>query len=96
MSAVPEPRLDPEIARRANRLGLYLGAACLALTGAFIIIFMVNGLPKDPAAYRRLLNQQEAQRELGAAGAPGAAGQKPVDQKPVDQKPVDQHPADQH
>lgn len=49
----------PEQRRRADRLGLMLGLVAIGLTAAFITIFTIHGLPKDPTEYKRL--QQDAQ-----------------------------------
>jgi hypothetical protein len=94
------PGLDPQVRRKANRLGLLLGGACLALTAVFFIIFTVYGFPKDPTEYRRLMNRQQALIDQGAAdGQPAPAPpveQRPAGQRPADQRPADQRPADQH
>ena len=66
------PELPDEVRRRNARLGLALGAACLALTVTFIIIFTRYGFPKDPKEYKRL---QQAQ---------AAAGMVPQDQRRAD------------
>ncbi len=46
--------------RHAMMLGLCLGAACLALMVACIIIFSNTGLPKDPKEWKRLQQQRSA------------------------------------
>ncbi len=98
------PATDAQRAQRANRLGLLLGGACLALTALFFIIFMVNGFPKDPAEYLKLMNRRQALIDQGGADGqpaparPGegrAVDQKPADQEPAGQRPADQRPADQ-
>jgi len=99
--------LDPQLRAKANRLGLLLGGACLALTAVFFIIFTIYGFPKDPVEYRRLMNRRQALIDQGGADvqpAPAPARpadgrpveQRPVDQRPVDQRPPDQQPADPH
>jgi hypothetical protein len=92
--------LDPQVRRKANRLGLLLGGACLALTVAFMIIFTVYGFPKDPVEYRRLMNRRQALIDQGGAdGQPAPAPpapQRPVDQRALDPRPADPRPADQH
>jgi hypothetical protein len=92
--------LEPTVRRKANRLGLLLGGACLALTVVFFIIFTVYGFPKDPTEYRKLMNRRQALIDQGAAdGQSGPAmpvDQRPADQRPADQRPADQRPADQH
>ena len=73
MTAVPGSQdVDPAVRRRANRLGLALGGACLALTAVFFIIFWYNGFPKDPVEYRRQLNRKEALEGQGGSGPPPA------------------------
>jgi hypothetical protein len=65
--------LDPIPARQRHRavvLGLCLGAACLALLVASIIIFSNTGLPKDPKEWKRLQQQRAASSEPGAAQTP--------------------------
>jgi hypothetical protein len=82
--------LDAQVRRKANRLGLLLGGACLALTVVFMIIFTVYGFPKDPVEYRRLMNRRQALIDQGAADG------QPAPPRALDQRPVDQRPADQH
>lgn len=45
---------------QAMVLGLCLGAACLALMVACIVIFSSTGLPKDPKEWKRLQEQRSA------------------------------------
>ena len=91
----PYPGLDAQVRRKANRLGLLLGGACLALTALFFIIFSVNGFPKDPNEYRKMMNRRQALLERDGAEGKPLPGQ-PLEQRPVDQRPADLRPADQH
>lgn len=84
MTAPGAQDLEPQVRARANRLGLALGAACLALTAVFFIIFWYNGFPKDPAEYRRELNRKAAQESQGGSVP------RPVEANPG-QRTIDQH-----
>lgn len=46
--------LDPGQRRRALLWGVALGGGVLALTVGFVILFTLNGLPKDPEEWKRL------------------------------------------
>ncbi len=59
MNTIDDP-IDPRQRRQALVLGLGLGAACLALMVACIIMFSTNGLPKDPKEWKRLQEQRSA------------------------------------
>ncbi len=80
-TALDADQLDPLVRRRAIRLGLLLGAACLALTAIFFIIFWFNGFPKDPVEYRRLLNRSQSQAEQAGS-----------DPRPTDARPGEPAP----
>jgi hypothetical protein len=64
MNRPDELIVDDPVTRRQQRnavvLGLILGAACLALMVACIIIFGSHGLPKDPKEWKRLQQQRAA------------------------------------
>lgn len=70
--AAPLQDISDDQRRRAVRLGLILGGACLALTVTFFILFTRFGLPKDPKVWKRM-----QQRESAAAPLP------PVDKEPA-------------
>ena len=44
----------------ANRLGLAIGVAVLALIIILMLVFSRNGLPKDPKEWRRIEQQRSA------------------------------------
>lgn len=52
---------DPQAVRNL-RLGLIIGALCLAQVVVFIIIFSRNGLPKDPKVWKEQQARQAAQQ----------------------------------
>lgn len=57
----PEPITVPaEVRRRNLRLGLAVGGAVLALIISFIVAFTRNGLPRDPAVWKRMQGHEQS------------------------------------
>jgi hypothetical protein len=52
--------VDPRQRRQARRLGLIIGAGFLAVVVVFIMLFDINGLPKDPKVWKRMQEQRSA------------------------------------
>jgi hypothetical protein len=57
----PEPSAIPADIRRRNlRLGLAVGGAVLLLIISFIVAFTRNGLPRDPAVWKRMQSHEQS------------------------------------
>ncbi len=61
MNLNPSMAISPELRRRNLVLGGLLGALAILLTALFVVIFIKNGLPKDPGEWRRLEAHQQAE-----------------------------------
>lgn len=75
--------VDPRQRRHAVMLGVIVGGAFVAVMIGFIILFSINGLPKDPKAWKRLEERRAAaEAEKKAAITPPAASPTPTKDAP--------------
>jgi hypothetical protein len=73
--------VDPAQRRQARTLGLLVGGGFVALVAAFIAIFSITGLPKDPKEWKRL-------QERRAAAEAERAGHSATPESPAPKDPI--------